>query len=456
MLSNGRQSKLDGSNQNKNKKEKMKKKISYIAFALAGLLFASCMGDDYAGANYDEIPYGNNALTEDNVVTIAALKDKYSTPINTTYGYEQVTSDLKIKGVVTSSDEQGNIYNELAIQDSTGAVILSVAQGGLYSFLPVGTEVLIDLKDLYVGNYGMQPEIGVPTTNASGVTSIGRMSRATFDKHFKILSSGNVVEPEEFDASSWSLDKDAGKLAVVRNVTFWHSRVDSTYANADGGAGSVSWYFKELGTSVQVYNSNYADFANAVVPNYPVDVTGIMKRYRDSWELIIRTLDDVKPAATAIYEEGFTEKTGGWEAYDISKEGLDYVWGGSNYGAKASAYKDNANHAAESWLISPEIDLSSAKKANLTITQAANFIGSTFGENCHILISTNYAGGAPSKAKWTELSLDNVPTADTKWSMVNGATSLNAYAGKKIRLAFRYVSTTSTAPTWEIREVTIK
>lgn len=116
----------------------MKKKISYIALALAGLLFASCMGDDYAGANYAETPYGNNALTEDNVVTIAALKDMYRTPITTSYGYEKVTSDVKIKGVVTSSDEQGNIYNEIAIQDKTGAILLSVGEGGLYGFLARG------------------------------------------------------------------------------------------------------------------------------------------------------------------------------------------------------------------------------------------------------------------------------------------------------------------------------
>lgn len=440
----------------------MKKKLSYIVLALAGILLASCMGDDYAGARYDENPYGNNELTEDNVITIAALKDMYKTPISTDYrdgqAYEQVTSNLKIKGIVTSSDEQGNIYNELAIQDSTGAIILSIAQGGLYGFLPVGTEILVDLNGLYVGNYGLQAEIGVPTTNANGGTYVGRMSRATFDQHYKILSSGNVVEPEEFDASKWDMAKDGGKLAIVRNVSFNHKlSIDSTYADAGGGAGSKSWYFNELGRTVQVYNSNYADFANAVVPTGKVDVTGIMKRYNNSWELIIRTLDDVQPAATALYEEGFDEGTGSWTANDVSKdEDLNYVWGGSSYGATASAYVGGANHAAESWLISPEIDLSSASKTTLVITQAANFLGSTFSENCKILVSTNYKEGAPSTAKWTELTLDNLPNADTKWTMVEGSTALTPYIGQKIHLAFQYVSTTSTAPTWEIRNVTIK
>lgn len=440
----------------------MKKNILYIVIALTGILFSSCMGDDYAGARYDDNPYGNNALDSSNVVTIAQLKELYKTPISTNINngdpYEKVDRDLKIKGIVTSTDEQGNIYSELAIQDKTGAVILSIAEGGLYGFLPVGTEVLIDLNGLYVGNYGLQPEIGVPAIDSRGRNSLGRMSRATFDQHYKILSTGNTVEPEEFDASKWSLDADAGKLGVIRNVSFnRNATIDSTYADADGGAGSRTWYFNELPHTVMAYNSNYADFADAVVPTGKVDVTGIMKRYNSSWELIIRTLDDVKPAATAIYEEGFESETGGWTAVNVSlSEGLNYVWGGSGYGAKASAYVGGINHEAESWLISPEIDLSSASKATLSITQAANFIGSTFGENCKIFVSTNYSDGAPSTAKWTELTLDNVPNADTKWTMVTGTTPLNAYAGQKIRLAFQYVSTSSTAPTWEIRNVTIK
>lgn len=436
----------------------MKKKISYIALALAAVLTASCMGDDYAEASYDSNPYGNNDLTEDSVLTIAELKEMYQTPITTSYGYEQVTEGYKIKGVVTSSDEQGNIYNELAIQDSTGAIILSIAQGGLYGFLPVGTEVLVALKGLYVGNYGLQPEIGVPTTNSNGVTSLGRMSRATFDKHYKILSDSNTVEPMVYDASTWDTDEDAGKLVTVKNVSFWFSSLDSTYANAGAGAGSKSWYFNEIDHSTMlVYNSNYADFANAKVPTGKLDVTGIMKRYNNTLELIIRTLDDVQPAETALYEEGFTDGTGEWSAYDVSlDDALSYVWSGSSYGAKASAYLNSANHPAESWLISPEIDLSSASSATLTINQAANYIGSTFDENCKIYVSTDYSSGSPSTATWTELTLDNVPTADTKWTFVEGQTSLDSYVGSSIHLAFQYVSTSSTAPTWEIRSVTIE
>ena len=81
------------------------------------------MGDSYADPNLDESPYGNNALNETNVITIAQLKAKYSSMISNS-GMEQVTDDIQIKGIITGNDIQGNIYNEVAIQDATGAFLI--------------------------------------------------------------------------------------------------------------------------------------------------------------------------------------------------------------------------------------------------------------------------------------------------------------------------------------------
>ena len=166
-----------------------------------------------------------------NVISIADLKTKFAKPINTDYregvSYEQVTETCN-KRYCYSSDIAGNFYNEIALQDKTGAIIVSVGQSGLYGILPIGTEVLIDLKDLYIGNYGKQAQIGVPTMNAKGTTSIGRISRIVWDKHYKILSSGNLVEAEEFAngsaSTNWTFEKDAGKLGVIRNVSFKSSK----------------------------------------------------------------------------------------------------------------------------------------------------------------------------------------------------------------------------------------
>lgn len=303
------------------------KKLKYLMMAAVCVLFASCMGDSYAEpAETGSAPYGNNELTETNVISIAQLKSKFANYIATDYrdgvSYAKVTDDIKIKTIVTSSDVAGNIYQELALQDATGAIIVSVAQGGLHGALPIGTEVLVSLKDLYVGNYGKQAQIGVPSVNAAGATTIGRISRAVWDQHYKILSSGNKVEPTEFasgtNATTWNLDTDGGKLGIIRNVSFKSSnssKVTDTFADANGGAGSVSWTLNEQdGRKVIVYNSNFAKFANSKVPTGKVDIVGIFKRFNNQWEIVIRSLDDIKTAEKVDPFKGLPGKGDGTQA----------------------------------------------------------------------------------------------------------------------------------------------
>ena len=303
------------------------KEIKYLMITAVCVLFASCMGDSYAGIDENApVPYGNNELTETNVITIAQLKNDYATYIATDYrdgqSFAKVTDDVKIKAIVTSSDAQGNIYQELALQDATGAIIVSVVQGGLYGPLPVGTEILVSLKDLYVGNYGKQAQIGMPSKNATGADVIGRISRATWDQHYKILSTGHIVEPTLFatgtNPTTWNLDTDGGKLGIIRNVSFKssnNSKATDTFADPNGGAGSVSWTLNEQdGRKVIVYNSNFADFANAKVPTGKVDITGIIKRFNNQWEIIIRSLDDIKAVEKVDPFKGLPGKGDGTQA----------------------------------------------------------------------------------------------------------------------------------------------
>ena len=274
--------------------------FNYIMSAFACVMLASCMGDSYDEPDLKQSPYGNNGINEENIISIAQLKEMYNTNMLTSYSYAQVTEDLKIKGVVTGNDISGNIYNEVPIQDETGAIIIAVAQGGIYGYLPVGTEIIVSLKDLYVGNYGKQAEVGVPTTNSSGSTYVGRMSRMLWNDHFKITGVMKNVEPELFAdgatgaATTWNIDADGGKLGVIKNVSIRNVTPQSVYAEPSGKT-SVSWYFNEFkGTSIMIYNSPYCDFASKVLPQGKCNITGIVKRYNNYWEIIIRDENDVE------------------------------------------------------------------------------------------------------------------------------------------------------------------
>ena len=163
------------------------KKIKFIAMAMmamAGMMLASCMGDSYADPEMVETipapPYGNNLLREKNVVTIAQLKSDYKTTI-TGGGYKLIDKPMMIKGYITGNDISGNLYQQVALQDATGAILVDINGGGLYGYLPVGQEILIDLNGLYIGGYGKQAQIGGIYTNLKkGTTSVGKMDRTVW------------------------------------------------------------------------------------------------------------------------------------------------------------------------------------------------------------------------------------------------------------------------------------
>lgn len=278
-------------------KNKIFYRLGFLACILA-LTFTSCQGDfDEPVKTADEAGIGNSSISETNVVTIAQLKQTYKSAINTSYSYKKVEEPMEIKGYVTGNDVQGNLYNELVIDDGTGAITIGVSQGGLYGLFPIGAEVLIELNGLSVGNYGLHPQIGTPYTSAKGQNSIGRMSRIMWNQHFRLTGKNEIIKPIVFD-SSWKPASDgltySGKLVTMKNVSFKGADGKKTFANASAGAGSVSVYFNEYPTTTMVYTSNYADFASNPLPQGKVNVTGILKRYNNSWELIIRSLDDIE------------------------------------------------------------------------------------------------------------------------------------------------------------------
>ena len=274
-------------------------KLKIFMLALTACLLSGCMDgnwDDPTELN----SRGNKAIVESNVISIAQLKSQYKNYITTDYrdgkSYTKITSDIQIKGVVTGNDIEGNLYNEISLQDETGAIIIAISEGGIWGYLPIGTEIVVDLKDLYIGNYGLQAQIGVPYTNAGGNTYVSRMSKLLWNSHFKLTGNSKNIEPVTFNNSTWDNFNDGAKLATIKNVRFDVPNDTTTFASPNSGAGSKSIYFKGIDKSVMVYTSNYADFAATYVPTGKVNVTGIVITYNRYKEFIIRSIDDVQPA----------------------------------------------------------------------------------------------------------------------------------------------------------------
>lgn len=116
-----------------------------------------------------------------------------------------------------------------------------------------------------------------------------------WNEHFNYTGRHKEIEPVEFDKDVWDRNPTdyAGRLAVIKNVQFNVNNDTTTYATP-GSAGSKTLFFRGLSNRIEVYNSNYADFAASYVPRGTVNVTGVVKRYNGYWEFILRKADDVQ------------------------------------------------------------------------------------------------------------------------------------------------------------------
>lgn len=158
--------------------------------------------------------------------------------------------------------------------------------------------------------------------------------------------------------------------------------------------------------------------------------------------------------ATGFFTEEFNKTLGTFTQVSVTG---DQTWFGDTYDGGCvtmTGYVAPNYFANEDWLISPVISLAGKTGVELMFREAVNFIGSM--EDVKVLVSTNYSGtGNPNDATWTELT-GFTRSAGNSWTFVNTSQiSLATWEGSDIRIAFKYVSTTSKAGTWEISRVVV-
>lgn len=274
------------------------KRYLFFAFILCATMFSACEQTDFDTPENQQSPYGNNDISETGIVSINQLKQMFKAAIENG-DTVKITDDIKIKGRVTGNDIQGNIYNEISLQDTSGAILVCISQSGIYSYLPFGTEIIVDLNGLYIGGYGKMAEIGMPYTSSAGKTYVSRMSIFVWQQHFKITGNPNVnqISPIEF-SESLDIDKYAGMLVELKDVSLKDANGSRVYAPSDGSvslsANCANRLFSEYSSSVVLRTSTYADFASSVMPQGKLNITGIATRYNTTWQILLRSIDDVQ------------------------------------------------------------------------------------------------------------------------------------------------------------------
>lgn len=341
--------------------------------------------------------------------------------------------NVRVKGVCTSiaNTTYGNWY----LEDETGSVYIYGTldkKGAEKNFSSLG----IELGDVVtvegpVGSYKGSPQL-VNVTVLSIKKSL-----------IKVVNTSAAIGKNGGDFSVKVAYKGNGVFPTVPEDCDWVK-----YVGMD--------YVKGVPTKIEPNPADTAVAKFSVAANdgdaRSCDIKFASYKGSDSSD---GTCSVSQKAGKAYLEDALTKKDNSFTIENVTlPTGSTYVWSfDSRNGGymKASAYVGGKNLAAEALLVSPEVDLTDADAAVLTFSHALNYLNSGNVDD-HIFLLAKKSGAS----EWTRIEIPVKP-AGNNWTFVeSGEIDLKAYIGSKMQIAFKYVSTTSVAPTWEVKNVLIK
>ena len=302
-----------------------------VAIALlTAFAITSCVKDD----DYDiPDPNGKKPLPDysGQVVSFANVLTKVTASVAT------YTADEAIEGYVISSDEGGNFYKKIYIQNADKNQGLSVAidKSGLYTEFPVGAKIQLRLKDLTTQLNNSAIEVGHGTYTAkSGRVSVGTMAEAIYKKHlFDTGERKTVAELAKVSNSIQEVSTDAhvDQLITLKGVHFPTDAVGKTlYDKSNALGGATNYKLTDAnGKTIIFRTSSYAKFKDEKVPAGEVEVTGVLTKFNKDYQFMISNYADlVVKGGTSTSTQTGTQTSTTVETLEASNATVaDYVVG---------------------------------------------------------------------------------------------------------------------------------
>lgn len=251
-----------------------------IFTALSMLTFSSCVKtDDYDVPEIkctNRFAAANHKLSD--LATIAKAKPTAA---------DIITEDYIVEAYVSSSDESGNIYKIMFLQDKpenpTQGIELDIDAGSQYLSFPTGALLRINLKGLIVQASNGNIKVGSYDPNYV----IGRISQNKVSDYVARVCDGQkpivaVMKPLEFNSVADALKDGAhiNQLVKIKNVQFEDAELTKNFAD-DNGTGD-RYIVDKKAARLDLRFSNFATFAKSpIAPKYEKsgDIVLILSRY---------------------------------------------------------------------------------------------------------------------------------------------------------------------------------
>jgi len=391
--------------------------------------------------DYDSPPV--TILPTGNIITIDSLRNIYVS-VDSTF-----TDDISIYAVVSADEMSGNLYKNLYVQDGTNAILLKLTSSSDKTFFE-GDSVRIALKGTIISRYKNMLQLD----NVDPTQNLIKQSGKNINITPKVVTINDLALVGIYSPYQ-------SQLVQLNNVEFACSDICNAFADPIAQTNQNRTLTDSLGNSIVVRTSGFANFSGTSLPQGKGSFVAIVSQYNTTVQLTIRKLSDLNLTGTRknvcpncpFYKKNFDDgsiTSGGWESQIVTGT---YNWtigtiGGGSY-AQISNY-NAGNTATETWLISPDFDLSTTTNPVLAFQNAYKYTGTAL----KLFITTNYTGNV-STTSWTDI------TSSATWSTgaftwtPSGNISLSAYKQAGVRFAFKYVGTAIDGSTWEIDDITL-
>lgn len=209
---------------------------------------------------------------------------------------ESFPDGMRIGGVVTANDEEGNFYRSIILEDPTGAVEINLGLYDLAALYPLGAQVVADISGLVTLPYNGVCEIGRAVYSWSDYRVEPLASRKDVAERIIVTSLPGAVEPLELRVSELG-EEMCGRIVRILSVVKAADEEGERWGTTDYGSEADRVFVDvEDGSRVIVRTSRYADFAALRIPLSTMHITGVLYRDRVGGE-------DVFVVKPRIYED---------------------------------------------------------------------------------------------------------------------------------------------------------
>lgn len=420
---------------------KLFRSVQLIAAVLAISLLVGCVtGDDFSTPDTSV----SEPILDGPEISIAAVAGQLAqeqgnteldyTDEETVYTYEFTSQPQYLVGYVVSSDEGGNFFEEIVIQDQPENPT-------------IGIKILIDVNPISV-RYDPGRKIylqvnGLSTGITNGVLSIGLRNGNSVDNipaalESEVLQRSPEVEtmvPLPMDIQDFQ-DNKTNLFVRLEDVQFNRNQVIGdrilSYASEqfDQFDGERLLESCASGASTIFSTSTFADFKNLTLPagRGPIDAVLTKDFFGEVFNVRVNTPEDVdlvnnercdpdfldcdgpSGGGSAIFSEDFQNFNGfeneGWTNVNISGGNRDWIIGSFSGNAYSQITGFNANEdVIDVWLVTPEINMGTTTGEEFSFDIQVNFDN---GNILTVWASEDFAGD-PTTATWFPLDI-TIPT----------------------------------------------